>query len=58
MPPLVSNISLSQRRRYGIQKELKEKNLEQWRLVRQSHFCSLKLGNLSKAKLQSSYGAD
>ena len=27
MPPLVSNISLSQRRRYGIQKELKEKNL-------------------------------
>ena len=30
MPPLVSNISLSHRRRYGIQKELKERNLEQW----------------------------
>ena len=32
MPPLVSNISLSHRPRYGIQKELKGKNLEQWRL--------------------------
>ena len=58
MPPLVSNISLSHRRRYGIQKELKERNLEQWRLVHLSHFCALKLGNLSKAKFQSSDSAD
>ena len=58
MPPLVSNISLSHRRRYGIQKELKEKNLEKWRLVQHSLFCDVKLGNLSKAKLQSSYSAD
>ena len=46
---------LSHRRRYGFQKELKEKYLQQWLPVHQSLFCAVKLGNLGEAKLKSSY---